>query len=43
MPHIKTKSKQTIKNIEKTASPGMVSEMRSFCYVWREEYYENVT
>ena len=43
MPRIKTKPKQTTKNKETTVSPGMISEMRSFCYVRKEEYYENVT
>lgn len=43
MPHIKIKPKQTTKNNETTVSPGMLSEIRSFCYVRKEEYYENVT
>lgn len=43
MPHIKTKPKQTTKNKETTVSPGMISEIRSFCYVWKEDGYENVT
>lgn len=43
MPRIKTKPKQTTKNKETTVSPGMISEMRSFCYVWKEDNYENVT
>lgn len=41
MPRIKTKPKQTIK--ETTVSLGMISEMRSFCYVRKEEKYENNT
>ena len=43
MPRIKTKPKQTIKINETTVSPGMISEMRSFCYVRKEDGYENVT
>ena len=43
MPRIKTKSKQTTKNKETTVSPGMLSEMRSFCYVRKEENYEDIT
>ena len=43
MPLIKTKPKLTTKNNETTVSPGIISEMRSFCYVRKEEYYENVT
>ncbi len=43
MPRIKTKSKQTTENKETTVSPGMISEMRSFCYVRKEEDYENIT
>ena len=43
MPHIKTKPKLTTKNNETTVSPGMLSEMRSFCYVRKEEDYENIT
>ena len=42
MPRIKTKPKQTIKINETTASLGMISEMRSFCYVRKEEDYENI-
>ena len=42
MPRIKTKPKQTIKINETTVSPGMISEMRSFCYVRKEDGYENV-
>lgn len=42
MPHIKTKLKQTTKK-ETTVSPGMISEMRSFCYVRKEENYEDIT
>lgn len=39
MPRIKRhqKSKET------TVSPGMISEMRSFCYVRKEDGYEDVT
>ncbi len=37
MPRIKPKPKQTTKNNETTVSPGMISEMRSFCYVRKEE------
>ena len=43
MPRIKTKPKQTTKNIKTTVSPGMLSEMRSFCYVRKEDGYEDVT
>ena len=43
MPHIKTKPKQTTENNETTVSPGMISEMRSFCYVRKEEIYEDIT
>ena len=43
MPRIKTKPKQTIKNNETTVSPGIISEMRSFCYVRKEENYEDIT
>ena len=43
MPRIKTKPKQTTENIKTTASPGMLSEMRSFCFVWKEENYEDFT
>ena len=43
MPRIKTKPKQTTKNKETTVSPGMISEMRSFCYVHKEDGYEDVT
>ncbi len=43
MPYIKTKPKLTTKNNETTESPGMISEMRSFCYVRKEEYCENIT
>ena len=43
MPHIKTKPKLTTKSKETTVSPGMISEMRSFCYVRKEEVYENIT
>ena len=41
MARIKSKPKQTTKNKETTVSPGMISEMRSFCYM-REEYYEDI-
>ena len=43
MPRIKTKQKLTTKNNETTVSPGMISEMRSFCYVRKEDGYEDVT
>jgi len=43
MPRIKTKPKQTIKNKETTVSLGIISEMRSFCYVRKVENNENVT
>ena len=43
MPRIKTEPKQTTKNNETTVSPGMISEMRSFCYVRKEDGYEVVT
>ena len=43
MPCIKTKPKKTTENIKTTVSPGMLSEMRSFCYVRKEEGYEDVT
>lgn len=43
MPRIKTKPKLTTKNKETTVSPGMISEMRSFCYVRREDGYEDIT
>ena len=43
MPCIKTEPKQTTKNKETTVSPGMISEMRSFCYVRKEEIYEDIT
>lgn len=42
MPRIKTKPKQTSKNKETTVSPGTISEMRSFCYVRKEENYEDI-
>ena len=42
MPRIKTKPKQTTKNNETTVSPGMISEMRSFSYVQKEEVYEDI-
>ena len=43
MPCIKTEPKQTTKNKETTVSPGVISEVRSFCYVRKEVYYENIT
>ena len=43
MPRIKTKTKQTVKIKQMTVSPGMLSEMRSFCYVRKEDGYENIT
>ena len=43
MPRIKRKPKQTIKIKETTVSPGMLSEMRSFCYVHKEDGYEDIT
>ena len=43
MPRIKTKPKQTTENNEMTVSPGTISEMRSFCYVHKEDGYEDVT
>ena len=43
MPCIKTEPKQTTKNKEPTVSLGMLSEMRSFCYVRKEEIYEDIT
>lgn len=42
MPRIKTEPKQTTKNNKTTVSPGMISEMRSFCYVKKEEDYEDI-
>ena len=42
MQRIKTKPKQAIKINETTVSPGIISEMRSFCYVQKEEDYENI-
>ena len=42
MPRIKIKPKQTTKNNETTVSPGMISEMRSFSYVQKEEVYEDI-
>ena len=42
MPRIKTKPKQTTKNKEATVSLGKISEMRSFCYVRKEENYEDI-
>ena len=43
MPRIKTEPKLTIKIKETTVSPGMLSEVRSFCYVRKEDGYENIT
>ena len=43
MPRIKTKPKKTTENKETTVSPGMISEMRSFCYVRKETDHEDVT
>ena len=43
MPRIKTELKQTTKNKETTVSPGMLSEVRSFCYMRKEDGYENIT
>lgn len=43
MPCIKTEPKQTTKNKETTVSLGMLSEMRSFCFVRKEENYEYFT
>ena len=43
MPRIKSKQKQTTKNKETTVLPGMISEMRSFCYVRKEDGYEKIT
>ncbi len=42
MPRIKTKPKKTTENIKTTVSPGMLSEMRSFCYVRKEVEYADV-
>ena len=42
MPRIKTEPKQTSNNKETTVSPGMLSEMRSFCYVRKEVEYADV-
>ncbi len=43
MPLIKTKPKLTTKIKETTVSPGIISEVRSFCYVRKETCYENIT
>ena len=43
MPLIKRKPNQTTEKIKMTVSPGMLSEVRSFCYVRKEEDYENIT
>ena len=42
MPLIKTKPKKITKNKETTVSPGIISEMRSFCYVRKEDVYEDI-
>ena len=42
MPRIKTKPKKTTENKETTVSPGMISEMRSCCFVRKEEDYEDI-
>ena len=42
MQRIKAKPKQTTKNKRTTVSPGIISEMRSFCYVQKEEDYEDI-
>ena len=41
MPRIKTTPRPIIKITKTTVSPEMLSEMRSFCYVLKEENYEN--
>ena len=43
MPRIKTEPKQTTKNNETTVSPGMLSEMRLFCFMRKEENDEDIT
>ena len=43
MPLIKRKPKQTTEKIKMTVSPGMLSEVRSFCYVRMEDTYEDAT
>ena len=43
MPLIKRKPKQTTEKIKMTVSPGMLSEMRSFYYVRKEENDEDIT
>ena len=43
MQRVKTELKQTTKNKETTVSPGMLSEMRSFYYVRKEENDEDIT
>lgn len=43
MPLIKTKPKLTTKIKRTTVSPGIISEVRSFCYVRKEGCYENIT
>lgn len=42
MPRIKQNRNSYQKPKETTVSPGMISEIRSFCYVWKEENYEDV-
>ena len=42
MPRIKAEPKQTSKK-ETTVSPGMLSEMRSFYYVRKEENDADIT
>ena len=43
MPLIKTKPKITTKIKRTTVSLGIISEVRSFCYVRKEICYENIT
>lgn len=43
MPLIETKPKLTTKTKRTTVSPGIISEVRSFCCVRNEGYYENIT
>lgn len=43
MPRIKTKPKHATESMKTTVSPEMLSEMRSFCYVRKEENYEDIT
>ena len=42
MPRIKTKPKHTTESMKTTVSPGMISKVRSFCYVRKEEGYEDI-